>query len=101
VRFGYRCIGVNEKEIGTRLTFANGAVYEADLVIGADGIHSIVQREIGLATRPISEGIIAYRGLVQSQRLSWAAELRGLNMWMGDGRSGTPDQCCRVRAKLP
>ena len=87
VKFGHRCIGVNETAVGTRLTFANGAVHDADVVIGADGIHSIVQREIGLATRPTSEGIMAYRGLVQSQRLSWAAELRGLNMWTGAGRS--------------
>jgi salicylate hydroxylase len=87
VRFGHRCIAVNETKIGARLTFANGAVCDADVVIGADGIHSIVQREIGLVTRPTSEGIIAYRGLVQAQKLSWAAELRGLNMWMGDGRS--------------
>jgi salicylate hydroxylase len=87
VRFGHRCIAVNETKIGARLTFANGAVCDADVVIGADGIHSIVQREIGLETRPTSEGIVAYRGLVQAQKLSWAAELRGLNMWMGDGRS--------------
>ena len=87
VRFGHRCIAVNETGIGAQLTFANGAVCDADLVVGADGIHSIVRREIGLATRPTSEGIVAYRGLVQAQKLSWAAELRGLNMWMGDGRS--------------
>lgn len=87
VRFGYRCIAVDDTETRARLTFANGAVCVADLVIGADGIHSMVQREIGLTARPTSEGIVAYRGLVQSQKLSWAAELRGLNMWMGHGRS--------------
>ena len=86
VKFGHRCIGVNEAGIGTRLTFADGAVHDADVVIGADG-HSIVQRQIGLADRPTSEGIMAYRGLAQSQRLSCAAELRGLNMWTGAGRS--------------
>jgi salicylate hydroxylase len=87
VRFGHRCISVNEKNIGARLTFANGAICNADVVIGADGIHSIVQREIGLTSSPTSEGIVAYRGLVHSSRLSRATELRGLNMWMGDGRS--------------
>jgi salicylate hydroxylase len=87
VNFGHQCIGVTETERGARLSFANGAAYDADIVIGADGIHSIVQREIGLTTHPVSEGIMAYRGLVQSERLSWAAELRGLNMWMGSGRS--------------
>ena len=87
VRFGHRCTAVEERTTGARLTFANGAVCDADVVIGADGIHSVVQRQIGLTARPTSEGIVAYRGLVQSQKLSWAAKLRGLNMWMGDGRS--------------
>ena len=87
VRFGHRCVAVNETKIGARLTFANGAVCDADVVIGADGIHSIVRREIGLTASPTSEGIVAYRGFVQAQKLSCAANLRGLNMWMGDGRS--------------
>ncbi|MBR0860022.1 FAD-dependent oxidoreductase [Bradyrhizobium liaoningense] len=87
VRFGHRCIAVEDAQAGARLTFANGATCDADVVIGADGIHSMVQRQIGLAAHPTSEGIVAYRGLVQSQRLSWGAELRGLNMWMGEGRS--------------
>lgn len=87
VNFGHRCTAVDEIRTGVRLTFANGAVCDANVVIGADGIHSIVQRAIGLTVRPSSEGIVAYRGLVRSEKLSWAAELRGLNMWMGDGRS--------------
>ena len=31
--------------------------------LGADGIHSVVQREISLKTYPSSQGIMAYRGL--------------------------------------
>ena len=87
VQFGHRCIEVGETQTGARVSFANGAVCDADVVIGADGIHSMVQRAIGLTARPTSEGIVAYRGLVQSEKLAWATELRGLNMWMGDGRS--------------
>ena len=87
VQYGHRCIRVEETGAGARLAFANGAVHDADLVIGADGIHSMVQRAIGLVSRPTSEGIMAYRGLAQSAKLPWAAELRGLNMWIGAGRS--------------
>ncbi len=87
VRYGHQCTGVRETEDGVQLTFANGVTARADVVIGADGIHSVVQREIGLATHPTSEGIMAYRGLIPSERLSWAKDLRGLNMWMGSGRS--------------
>jgi salicylate hydroxylase len=87
VRYGHHCTGVRETEDGVWLSFANGVTAGADVVIGADGIHSVVQREIGLAAHPTSEGIMAYRGLIPSERLSWAKHLRGLNMWMGSGRS--------------
>ncbi|QOG23109.1 MULTISPECIES: FAD-dependent monooxygenase [Bradyrhizobium] len=87
VRFGHRCIAVADTERGARLTFANGVVCDADVVIGADGIHSVVQRQIGLVARPTSEGVVAYRGLVPAEELASGLELRGLNMWMGDGRS--------------
>jgi salicylate hydroxylase len=87
VRYDHHCIGVRETADGVWLSFANGVTARADVVIGADGIHSVVQRAIGLATHPTSEGIMAYRGLVPSERLSWAKDLRGLNMWMGSGRS--------------
>jgi salicylate hydroxylase len=87
VRFGHRCVAVHEMPAGAQLSFTNGVVCDADVIIGADGIHSVVQREIGLSAHPTSEGIVAYRGLVWAGKLSWAADLRGLNMWMGDGRS--------------
>lgn len=87
VRFGHRCTEVRETAGGVRLSFDNGITADADIVVGADGIHSVVQREIGLTTHPTSEGIMAYRGLIPSERLSWAKSLRGLKMWMGSGRS--------------
>lgn len=87
VRYDHHCTEVRETEDGVRRTFANGVTVRADVVIGADGIHSVVQRQIGLAAHPTSEGIMAYRGLIPSERLSWAKDLGGLNMWMGSGRS--------------
>ena len=87
VRFGHHCTEVTETDAGVRLNFTNGVTADADIVVGADGIHSVVQREIGLTTNPTSEGIMAYRGLIPSERLSWAKDLRGLKMWMGSGRS--------------
>ncbi len=70
-----------------RLTFDNGATAEADLFIGADGIHSVAQRAIGLETHPASVGIMAYRGLVPAERLPWAKDIESLRMWIGLGRS--------------
>jgi salicylate hydroxylase len=87
VCFGHQCTGVRETGGGVRLTFANGVTADADIVIGADGIHSVVQREVGLIAHPTSEEVMAYRGLIQAERLSWAKDLRGLKMWMGSGRN--------------
>jgi salicylate hydroxylase len=56
-------------------------------VIGADGIRSVVQREIGLQSRPTSEGIMAYRGLIPAERLPWANDLKDPALWLGPGRS--------------
>ncbi|MCK1542719.1 FAD-dependent monooxygenase [Bradyrhizobium sp. 160] len=87
LHFGHRCVEVDETGAGVRLTFANGACVEADLFIGADGIHSFSQREIGVKTQPTSGGTMAYRGLVPVECLPWARDLRSLRMWIGPGRS--------------
>jgi salicylate hydroxylase len=70
LHLGHRLSRASETDGRVQLTFANGATVETDLVIGADGIHSALQREIGLKTHPSSEGIMAYRGLIPIRRLS-------------------------------
>jgi 2-polyprenyl-6-methoxyphenol hydroxylase-like FAD-dependent oxidoreductase len=87
VTLGHRCIQLKETDGRVRLSFANGASADADVVIGADGIRSVVQREIGLQSRPTSEGIMAYRGLIPAERLTWASDLRDPALWLGAGRS--------------
>jgi salicylate hydroxylase len=87
VNLGHRCIRLKEDGDRVHLSFANGASADADVVIGADGIRSVVQREIGLESRPTSEGIMAYRGLIPAERLAWATELKNPALWLGSGRS--------------
>jgi salicylate hydroxylase len=87
VTLGRRCIHLQEDGDRVRLWFANGSTAEADVVIGADGIRSIVQREIGLQSRPVSEGIMAYRGLIPAEGLAWAGQLNDPALWLGSGRS--------------
>jgi 2-polyprenyl-6-methoxyphenol hydroxylase-like FAD-dependent oxidoreductase len=88
LHLGHRLSAARETNDRVQLTFANGATNEADLVIGADGIHSVLQQEIGLKAHPSSEGIMAYRGLIPTERLSWAKDIGGkMRMWLGKGRS--------------
>jgi salicylate hydroxylase len=87
VNLGHRCIQLREDSDRVHLSFANGASADADVVIGADGIRSVVQSKIGLQSRPTSEGIMAYRGLVPAERLAWANDLKDPALWLGSGRS--------------
>ena len=87
LHFGHRCIGAEEIGDQVRLTFANGASSEADVFVGADGIHSVSQRAIGLHSKPVSEGCMAYRGLIPTERLPWAKDLHSLKMWIGSDQS--------------
>jgi salicylate hydroxylase len=87
VNLGHRCIQLGEDGDRVRFSFANGVAADADVLIGADGIRSVVQREIGLHSRPTSEGIMAYRGLIPADRLAWAHDLTDPALWLGSGRS--------------
>ena len=46
VRLNQRVVKVESTETGVRVHTADGAVHAGDLVIGADGIHSVVRREM-------------------------------------------------------
>lgn len=86
-RLGHHCADLIEDEVGVTLTFENGTRATADLVIGADGIRSVVRKKIGLDAPASSEGVMAYRGMVPVEKLRWAQGAQGLYLWMGAGRS--------------
>ena len=87
VRLGHRCADLTQDRSGITLTFENGAHAKCDLVIGADGIRSVVRQRLGLDAPATSEGVMAYRGMVPVGKLPWAKDAQGLYLWMGAGRS--------------
>jgi len=85
VRAGHRCSGFEQNGDAARLTFANGASAEADIVIAADGIHSALQRYVVEPTPPEYSGVRAYRGLILREKLpGWREQVH--QVWMGDGK---------------
>ena len=60
---GHRCVGFEQDERAGHVTFDNGARVTADVVVGADGIHSALQRT-SCAAAPRSSGSMAYRGVI-------------------------------------
>ena len=85
VRLGHRLAGLRQDEDGVVLRFADGTEHRADLVIGADGIHSRV-RESLVRDEPVFAGLGVFRGLVPVERLPAAAAAPLVRVWLGPGR---------------
>ncbi len=85
IRTDHRCIDFDQDENIARLRFANGEQAEADVVIAADGLHSVLQRHVVEPQPPEYSGFRAYRGLIASEKLpDWRQESH--QVWMGDGK---------------
>jgi salicylate hydroxylase len=85
VRTGHRGIAFEQVGEVARVSFANGACAEADLVIAADGIHSELRPYVFPPSRPVFSGSVAYRGLVPHERVPhWPTER--WQMWLGPGK---------------
>jgi 3-hydroxybenzoate 6-monooxygenase len=65
-----------------RARAADGRTYEAELLIGADGLHSPVRRLIA-DDRLVYDGLVAYRGTIPIERMSAHAGLDNVVMWVG------------------
>jgi salicylate hydroxylase len=85
VHTGHRCAGFAQEDDKARVSFANGASVEADIVIGADGIHSELRPYVFAASKPVFSGSVAYRGLVAHERVPHWPTNRW-QMWLGKGR---------------
>jgi salicylate hydroxylase len=85
VHTGHRCTGFDQSHDAARVSFANGATAEADLVIAADGIHSELRRFVTPPSRPVFHGSVAYRGLLAHDRISHWPNNAWL-MWLGKAK---------------
>jgi salicylate hydroxylase len=85
VHTGHRATGFAQDGDKARVTFANGTVAEADVVVGADGIHSALRDFAAPPAMPVFSGSVAYRGLVAAQSVpDWATD--AWQMWLGGGK---------------
>jgi len=85
IKTGYRCVNFNQDEASGRIIFDNGVVVEADVVIGADGIHSVLRNYVTEPSLPIHSGSVAYRGLIESAKVPMFPN-DVARCWMGSGQ---------------
>lgn len=64
VRLGTKCTGFEQGADGVTVRFAGGHADRADLLVGADGIHSGIRRQLFPEVRLRYSGYTAWRGVV-------------------------------------
>jgi salicylate hydroxylase len=85
VRTGHCCTGFRRDGEAALVTFENGALAEGDVVIAADGIHSVLRPHVYPPAPPVFSGTIAYRGFVRTEFVpDWPVEC--WEMWLGKGK---------------
>jgi salicylate hydroxylase len=85
LHLGSRCVGFDQDGDGILLKLANGERHRGDVVVGADGVHSEIRRQIGGDERPFFAGVAAWRGLVPMARLPSAMQRDVGTNWVGPG----------------
>jgi salicylate hydroxylase len=90
IHFGREIVDVENLDDRAVAHESTGEAHQADLIVGADGLHSQVRRGVGLMDDPTFEGNILWWSLVPMEHVvsdpsrEWAA--RTLAVWVGPER---------------
>ncbi len=83
IRLDAKCEGLQTGDSRVRVQFADGSSAEGDVLVGADGIHSVVRETLFGPDHPRFTGMVAFRGIVPLAQLpAGMIERRGYN-WTG------------------
>ncbi|MGO4690261.1 FAD-dependent monooxygenase [Glaciibacter sp. 2TAF33] len=85
VRLGHKLQSIDDTGDRSTLTFTNGETVEADLVIGADGIKSVVREQLFSDKSPVFSGEHAYRVVISADDAHGLVVDDNLRMYIGKG----------------
>lgn len=85
VRLNARCTSIDERADEVRLEFADGSRVTADVVIGADGLHSMLRGVVTEPSPPKDSGMCAFRATVPIERAPEFARRPAQTLWLGPG----------------
>ena len=85
VHLAMRCTALRQLGDEVILEFAGGNTLSASIVVGADGVHSVVRNALFGADYPQFTGLIAWRGLIPRERVPTTVALEVGTNWIGPG----------------
>ncbi len=83
LHLGHRLQGIVDQGDGATLEFTNGQSAQADLVVGADGVRSILREWVAGGEGTTYSGTSAFRGIVPAARLPSLPDPQAIQFWMG------------------
>ncbi len=83
VRTGMRAVAIEGGAREAMVRFADGSAIEADIVVGADGIHSVVRKCLFGSDAPRFTGCICWRGMAPADAVPRDIAIADGAMWMG------------------
>src|SRR5262249_20589627 len=85
LRTGVACTGLFEHADAVELYLDDGSSTVADVVVGADGVHSVVRSHL-VTDVPVYTGVTVYRGLIPADRVPWLRRAPKVMVWLGPGQ---------------
>src|SRR5229473_6004160 len=85
IHLDHRLVGVEERSEGVVLAFANGAKVEAEFVIGADGVRSVIRHALYGHDNPTYTGQMVWRALLNGNVPREVLDPTGHIQWVGPG----------------
>src|SRR6202050_1873517 len=83
IRTSKRCVSVEGRDRDAVARFADGSEVEADIVVGADGIHSVVRTSLFGADVPRFTGCICWRGMAVANAVPSDINIADGALWLG------------------
>jgi salicylate hydroxylase len=80
-----RVEALEEHDGGMRVRCRPGATFDADVVVGADGVHSLTRDWVTAGDEPVYSGTSGFRGLVPAGQLCHMLDPGALQFWVGPG----------------
>ena len=86
VHVGARCIGLEQNANGVSLLLDNGERVRGDALIGADGVHSRIRRELFGEGRATFTGFMAWRAVVPIERVPGRLRQQIFTIWIAPSK---------------